>query len=163
MRQLCLFFIFCVFGTFHTKTFAGWKRTNANASIIANTEENLIKEFKKIAENSEGDRVGDYDQTEEVKIYLQDQLADAYATLLFWAYKSPNQKRYVKQVGKTISTDQLRHIKIALERLKKIPNSQEDKIQEYIIEQSEKIAEDEIKKTEKDFLPKNLEAVPDNS
>lgn len=154
MRQLSVLIILvAATGMFQIDAWAGWKRTNANAGIVANTADDLVKKLKEIANISEGDTVGDYDEAEEVKVYLQDQLADAYATLIFWAHESPNQKRYVKQVGKTLSKAQLKRVRAVLKQLGRMPASEDNKafIQEYIIDQSEKIAEYEIKKAEKSF------------
>ncbi|MCB0384455.1 MAG: hypothetical protein KDD43_03610 [Bdellovibrionales bacterium] len=155
MKKLSyLIIIAATFGLFHYETAqAGWKRTNANASIVANTADNLVTRLKEIAKESEGDTVGDYDLAQEAREYAENKLADAYATLIFFAHKSPDQKRYIKQVGKTLSKAQLKRVKAVLKQLAKMPDLEEDqaRVQEYILEQSEDIAQHEVTKAEKSF------------
>lgn len=155
MKQLSyVLVIAATFGLFRAETAqAGWKRTNANASIVANSADDLVNKLKEIAKESEGDTVGDYDLAQEAKEYTQNKLADAYATLIFFAHKSPNKKRYIKQVSKTLSAAQMKRVNAILKQLDRMPASEEDqsRVQEYILEQSEDIAEYEVEKAEKSF------------
>lgn len=130
-----------------------WKKTDSESRIIAHASKEYISELRKIAELSEGDAVSDYDRAEELSLYMQNRLAEAYSDLLYRASQSPNLKRFLKRVAKTVPQEKLVHIREDLSILSSIASDSigDLRVQQYVLEQAEKRAKSEIRRVRKSF------------
>ena len=132
---------------------SGWKRTDANAKVVAKSAGEYLSRLKRIAEKSEGDSVGDYDQADEIAIYMENKLAEAYAALLYGASQSSNPDRFLKRVGRSISRDQIARLKKDLKFIREMIRYEDGEVRanQYILDVSGIWAAKEIKLAKKTF------------
>ena len=133
---------------FYTKANAEtWYRTDRNAKIIAKESLNLEKRMLKVkAKDLEVmDEVSKKDAINEHIVNSEIKLQEALEIILYWAYKSPNQKRYMKRVAKNVSASQLKALKRILKTLEKNESWMTDEYAiDYIEKESAKWAKNDV-------------------
>ena len=131
---------------FYTKSNAeSWHRTDRNAKVIAKESLQLEKRMLNIRKNSDLDNVSKIDEVNEKVLDAEIKLQEALEVILYWAYKSPNQKRYMKRVAKNVTASQLKNLNRILETLKKNESWMTDEYAiDYIEKQAEKWAKNDV-------------------
>ncbi|MCC7405120.1 MAG: hypothetical protein IT288_12040 [Bdellovibrionales bacterium] len=155
MKQVCCCLAtFIIVGLFQSEmALAAGTRSKANAGIIAQSSKEFVAKLKDIANESSGDMVADYDAAREVREYTQSKLADAYATLFFFAHEADSQKKFLKPVGKILSKEQMKQVQAVLKKLARLPKGKvnEAELHDLILTESERLAATEVAKAEKAF------------
>lgn len=161
MRQNCI--ISCVLGVCVTVFFAGpseaaaESRNGGNALVgakfVARSAKEYVKSLRKVANETEGDSVSDYDRADEITVYMENRLAEAYASLLYEAIQSSNQARFFKKLAKVVSKEQKNQMQRVLDGLKMTlsQNDGELMMQQQILEQAESLARKDINLAKKSF------------
>lgn len=161
MRQNCIFS--CVLGVCITVFFAGPSEASAEsrnggdalvgAKLVARSAKDYIKSLRKVANETEGDSVSDYDRADEITVYMENRLAEAYASLLYEAIQSSNQARFFKKLAKVVSKEQKNQMQRVLDGLKMTlsQNDGELMVQQQILEQAESLARKDISLAKKSF------------
>lgn len=117
-----------------------WSRTDSNAKTVANASLKLEKNILKIKALPDDniDKVAKRDAIDDDIVNTEIKLQEALEVLLYWAYKSPNQKRYMKRVSLNVTASQLK----AMERiLKTLSENEAWMTEEYALDYIEKQAE----------------------
>lgn len=152
----------CVLGVCITLFFAGpseaaQSRKGGNAlvgaKIVARSANEYIKSLRKVANETEGDSVSDYDRADEISVYMENRLAEAYASLLYEAIQSSNHARFFKKLAKVVSKEQKNQMQKVIDSLM-MTSSQDDGelvVQQQILEQAESLARKDISLARKSF------------
>lgn len=128
-------------------------RAPAGAKVVAKSAKDYIVRLRKVAVETEGDSVSDYDKADEITVYMENRLAEAYASLLYEAIQSSNQSRFLKKVAKEISKEQKNQIQRVLRGLNMTLSQKDGEliVQEQILERAESLAKRDIGLAKKSF------------
>ena len=133
---------------FYTKANAEtWYRTDRNAKTIAKESLKLESKMLKIKAMDEEklDHVAKKDAINEQIVNAEIKLQESLEIILYWAYKSPNQKRYMKRVARNVSASQLKALQKILDTLKHHESWMTDEYAvDYIEKQAEKCAKNDV-------------------
>ncbi|MBK7842288.1 MAG: hypothetical protein IPJ71_01130 [Bdellovibrionales bacterium] len=161
MRQNCI--ISCVIGACIAGFFTGLTeaaaesrnggRAPAGAKIVARSAKEYIGNLRKIVIETEGDSVSDYDKADEITVYMENRLAEAYASLLYEAIQSSDQARFFKKLAKVVSKEQKNQMQRVLGGLNMTLSQKDGEliVQQQILEQAESLARRDIGLAKKSF------------
>ena len=140
----------------------GWSKTDNNAKTIARVAAKLHKKMRRIERKSDGDDILAKDNLDELMIDTEVRLTDAFNMLIFFAYKSPNQKRYLARISKHLPRTTVKKIKWQLKRWPKFES--EDKLVPWVAESiyrlSETLSRKEVNRARSKY--KSIESIASN-
>ncbi|MBK8200925.1 MAG: hypothetical protein IPK68_00900 [Bdellovibrionales bacterium] len=128
-------------------------RAPAGAKVVARSAKEYIGSLRKVANETEGDSVSDYDKADEITGYMENRLAEAYASLLYEAIQSSDQARFFKKLSKVVSKEQKNQMQRVLNGLRTTLSQKDGElmVQQQILEQAESLARKDISLAKKSF------------
>ena len=142
-----------------------WRRTDSNAKTVAKASlqlEQKILKTKALPEESL-DNIAKKDAINEDLLNTEIKLQEALEVLLYWAYKSPNQQRYMKRVALNVSASQLKSLKRVLKVLSENESwMTEEYAIDYIEKQAEKWAKNDVMLAQQN-IAKKTQNIADNT
>lgn len=161
MKHNCI--ISCLIGVCITVFFSGpseaasesrnGDRAPAGAKVVAKSVQDYIRSLRKVANETEGDSVSDYDRADEITVYMENRLAEAYASLLYEAIQSSSEARFFKKLTKVVSKEQKKQMQRVLNGLRMTLSHKDGElmVHQQILEQAESLARKDISFAKKSF------------
>lgn len=128
---------------------AGWKWVDANAKLVAKSSKSLQRQIIKSYSSHRGDTVLVKDATGEAVLNYQLELSEAMSELLYMAYNSPDQKRFLKRVSQNAPKRFVSEMQRILKRIERSQWMDKPYIYDLILEEAERIAAKSIQKSKK--------------